>query len=77
MTGLNWGDPRTFWLNLTNLALGLVTLAAVLGVAATVIADVLGTSPSSSTNGRAISPFRRFTRSLPLIQRAWWRRVRF
>ncbi|MGA3024025.1 MAG: hypothetical protein ABSF98_04575 [Bryobacteraceae bacterium] len=44
MTGVNWSDPRTFWLNLTNLALGLTTLAAVLGAAATVIADLIGTS---------------------------------
>jgi hypothetical protein len=29
MFGLNWQDPETLWLNLTNLALGLITLAAV------------------------------------------------
>ena len=30
MFGVNWSDPQTLWLNLTNLALGVVTLAAVL-----------------------------------------------
>jgi len=30
MFGTNWSDPQTLWLNVTNLALGLVTLLAVL-----------------------------------------------
>jgi hypothetical protein len=30
MFGLNWSDPQTLWLNVTNLALGIVTLAGVL-----------------------------------------------
>ena len=29
MFGLDWSDPQTLWLNITNLALGLVTLAAI------------------------------------------------
>jgi hypothetical protein len=29
MFGVNWSDPQTLWLNLTNLALGIVTLLAV------------------------------------------------
>lgn len=37
MFGVDWSDPQTLWLNLTNLALGVVTLAAVL-VAATAVA---------------------------------------
>jgi hypothetical protein len=32
MFGVDWSDPQTLWLNLTNLALGLITLAAVLVV---------------------------------------------
>lgn len=32
MFGVNWNDPQTLWLNVTNLALGLVTLVAVLVV---------------------------------------------
>jgi hypothetical protein len=34
MFGTNWSDPQTLWLNITNLALGLVTLLAVLVLAA-------------------------------------------
>jgi hypothetical protein len=30
MFGVNWSDPQTLWLNVTNLALGIVILAAVL-----------------------------------------------
>ena len=36
MFGANWNDPQTLWLNLTNLALGLITVAAVLVVACAV-----------------------------------------
>jgi len=36
MFGVNWSDPQTLWLNITNLALGAVTLAAVLIVAGAV-----------------------------------------
>jgi hypothetical protein len=32
MFGVNWSDPQTLWLNVTNLALGIVILAAVLVV---------------------------------------------
>jgi hypothetical protein len=28
MFGIDWGNPQTLWLNLTNLALGVVTLLA-------------------------------------------------
>jgi len=33
MFQLDWKDPQTLWLNLTNLALGVITLAAILIVA--------------------------------------------
>jgi hypothetical protein len=36
MFGVNWSDPQTLWLNITNLALGVVTLSAVLIVAGAV-----------------------------------------
>jgi len=36
MFGVNWNDPQTLWLNVTNLALGVVILAAVLMVAGAV-----------------------------------------
>lgn len=32
MFGIDWNNPQTLWLNLTNLALGVVTLLAVLVV---------------------------------------------
>jgi hypothetical protein len=32
MFGLNWNDPQTLWLNLTNVGLGVVTLTCVLAV---------------------------------------------
>jgi len=32
MFGVDWSDPQTLWLNLTNLALGLVTVAAIVVV---------------------------------------------
>jgi hypothetical protein len=39
MYGAN--GPDTFWLNFTNIALGLVTLACVLAIAAGVVRDLL------------------------------------
>ena len=33
MFGIDWGNSQTLWLNLTNLALGLVTLLGLLVVA--------------------------------------------
>ena len=41
MFGVDWSDPQTLWLNLTNLALGVVTLAAVLVAAAAVAREVV------------------------------------
>jgi hypothetical protein len=32
MFGLNWNDPTTLWLNLTNLGLGLIVLACLAAV---------------------------------------------
>jgi hypothetical protein len=40
MFGVNWSDPQTMWLNLTNLALGVVTLACVLVVGYSVLLEV-------------------------------------
>jgi hypothetical protein len=40
MFGVNWSDSQTLWLNLTNLALGLVTLACVLVVGYSVLLEV-------------------------------------
>jgi len=50
MTAFNWSDGHAFWVNLTNLALGLITLGAVLGAVATAIVDA--TSASSKVRGK-------------------------
>jgi hypothetical protein len=36
MFGIDWNNPQTLWLNLTNVALGVVTLLALLAVGAAV-----------------------------------------
>jgi hypothetical protein len=41
MFGVDWGDPQTLWLNLTNLALGIITILAVLLVAGSVGHELL------------------------------------
>jgi hypothetical protein len=41
MFGLDWGNPQTLWLNLTNLALGIVTVLALAVVAVGVAQEVL------------------------------------
>lgn len=38
---VDWSDPQTFWLNVTNAVLGLVTLIALVAVAGAVVVDVL------------------------------------
>jgi hypothetical protein len=38
---VNWGDPETFWLNVTNAVLGIVTVVAFLMVAGAVLNEVL------------------------------------
>lgn len=40
MFGIDFFDPETMWLNITNLALGVVTLLAVLAIAYGVVAEV-------------------------------------
>ena len=41
MFGTNWSDPQTLWLNITNLALGLVTLLALAVVGVSVARELL------------------------------------
>jgi hypothetical protein len=38
---LDLGDSKTFWLNLTNIALGIATIALLLGVALTAIREAI------------------------------------
>jgi hypothetical protein len=41
MFGVNWSDPQTFWLNMTNLGLGLVALIAVLAIGYGIVWDLM------------------------------------
>jgi len=41
MFGIDWGNPQTLWLNLTNLALGIVTLLALVVLAGGIAQEVL------------------------------------
>jgi hypothetical protein len=41
MFGIDWGNSQTLWLNLTNLALGIVTLLALVVVGFGVAQEVL------------------------------------
>ncbi len=41
MFGLDWSDPQTLWLNITNLALGLVTLAAIVVVGVAIARELV------------------------------------
>lgn len=41
MFGIDWGNPQTLWLNLTNLALGIVTLLGLLVVAGGIAQELL------------------------------------
>jgi hypothetical protein len=52
MFGTNWSDPQTLWLNITNLALGLVTLAAVGVLSASIVRELwLRRRRSAEVNG--------------------------
>jgi hypothetical protein len=41
MFGIDWSDPQTYWLNLTNLFLGIVTVLAFAGVAYSVVRELV------------------------------------
>jgi hypothetical protein len=41
MFGVNWNDPQTLWLNLTNLALGVMALVCVGAVAYNIATELL------------------------------------
>ena len=41
MFGVNWSDPQTWWLNMTNLGLGLVALVALLAIAYGIVWDLI------------------------------------
>ena len=39
---VNFGDPTTFWLNVTNIGLGVVTVVCLVAVAISAFLDVRG-----------------------------------
>ena len=41
MFGIDWGNPETFWLNLTNVMLGVVTLACAVALFYGLAVDLL------------------------------------
>ncbi|HZT29310.1 MAG TPA: hypothetical protein VFA33_05480 [Bryobacteraceae bacterium] len=41
MTQVNWSDPQTFWLNATNLVLGLVVVICCLVVAVGIVRELI------------------------------------
>ena len=59
MFGLDFFDPQTVWLNVTNLALGVVTLLSILavgwGVASELLARARKTAPAPSLDDHAFS----------------------
>lgn len=38
---MNWADPQVFWLNVTNIALGVICLTCVVLVAGAVVKEVM------------------------------------
>ncbi|OGG44021.1 MAG: hypothetical protein A3F84_27835 [Candidatus Handelsmanbacteria bacterium RIFCSPLOWO2_12_FULL_64_10] len=42
MFDVDWSDPETLWLNITNAALGIVTLAALLSVLGAAAVELCG-----------------------------------
>jgi hypothetical protein len=58
MFGVNWNDPETMWLNLTNLGLGLIVAACFVALGYALLVDVYkrvrgtaGESPLSYERG--------------------------
>lgn len=50
MFGLDWSDPQTLWLNLTNAGLGVVTLVCVVAVAYNVASELWIRRHATETN---------------------------
>jgi hypothetical protein len=49
MFSVDWGDPQTLWLNITNLLLLLATLGLVVIVGSRLVKDLLSKAPSAHT----------------------------
>lgn len=54
MFGVDWSDPQTMWINLTNLAMGIFVLLAVSGVAYAFVGD-LRDKIKARANSRALA----------------------
>lgn len=49
MFNLNWSDPDTFWLNVTNIGLGLVVLICVAVIAGSIVKEALARRKARAT----------------------------
>lgn len=55
MFGVDWNDPQTLWLNLTNLALGLAALACVAAVGYNVVRELLARRQKLASSDRMLA----------------------
>lgn len=46
---VNWSDPETFWLNVTNMALGIITLVALLFILGSVVVELYDRAKKRAT----------------------------
>jgi ABC-type lipoprotein release transport system permease subunit len=56
---INWNDPQTFWLNVTNLALGVVVLICMLVMAVGIAQELYARARKRATQPTAIDSARR------------------
>ena len=54
MFGIDWNNPQTLWLNLTNLGLGIAALVCVAAVAWNVVREVIEQRQKSSAVDREL-----------------------
>ena len=52
---MNWSDPQTFWLNATNLALGIVVLACLVVVGVALFQEVVRRRAESAALDREMN----------------------
>ena len=50
MFGIDWNDPQTMWLTLTNVGLGVVTLVCVIAVAYNIVSELWIRNHATQTN---------------------------
>ena len=59
---MNWSDPQAFWLNITNIALGVICLTCVVLVAGAVVREVM---KRARQRGSVLSGIDAHTMTLP------------